>query len=153
MARDAGYEVRVLNHEGERDAALCTLLARSAGGLEIISESDALAAKGVLGAAAAVIASRFHACAAALSQGVPCLATGWSHKYAALYEEFGVRDWLLDAGAAAAAATTLTTLLAAPEARAAALAARRAELVVEIEALWSDVLALLATPPPPTTDT
>jgi colanic acid/amylovoran biosynthesis protein len=136
--------VRILNHEGGRDAELCALLAREAGAPEVIADADPRAAKGVLGAAAAVVASRFQACAGALAQGVPCLGTGWSDEYAGLYEDFGVRDWLLGPGDAVRATAMLARALGERQARAPGLAARRAVLATQVETMWADVLAVLA---------
>jgi colanic acid/amylovoran biosynthesis protein len=101
-ARAHGYEPCVLNHEGAADAPLCTAIADAlaADGPRpaIVAEPDPLVTKALIGAAAAVVCSRFHGCVNALAQGVPCLATSWSHKYEALYADFGVRDWVLRAG-------------------------------------------------------
>ena len=143
-ARGQGYAVRVLNHEGSRDAELCALIAREAGAPDIIADADPRAARGVLGAAAAVVASRFQACAGALAHGVPCLGTGGNDDFAALYEDFGVRDWLLGPGDAGHAAAMLARLLGERQARAPALAARRAELAARVETMWADVLAVLS---------
>jgi colanic acid/amylovoran biosynthesis protein len=147
-ARAHGYEPCVLNHEGAADAPLCTAIADALGTdgprPAIVDEADPLATKALIGAAAAVVCSRFHGCVNALSQGVPCLATSWSHKYEALYADFGVRDWVLRAGADAPA---VEDLLAATLARRtdanAALTAKRAVLLGQIERMWQRVAAAL----------
>ena len=63
--------------------------------LKIVREPDPLYLKGILGTCSLVISSRYHGLMSALSQGVPCIATGWSHKYQALLEDYGCTEYLL----------------------------------------------------------
>lgn len=70
----------------------------------VFSSNDPLELKAVLGQASAAVASRFHAVVGCVSQSVPTLAIGWSHKYRELMEDFGVGDRVIspdtDPGAA-----------------------------------------------------
>jgi len=90
----------LLVHEGSKDSELAAMInERSASRIRIIVESDALNIKEIIGQSHAIIGSRYHGLVNALSQGVPALATGWSHKYETLFEEYDCSDGLLDVSA------------------------------------------------------
>lgn len=87
----------ILVHEGADDLMLAQEISKACdGGLEIITESHPLKNKGILGACRGTVGSRFHGLVSALSQGVPSLATGWSHKYRMLFEDYGFGEGLVD---------------------------------------------------------
>ena len=84
-----GYRPFLLVHDSGSDRELAgEVSAAAGGGVEVLHEPDPRALKGILGSCHAVVASRFHALVGALTQGVPSLATGWSHKYEELFAEF-----------------------------------------------------------------
>lgn len=93
---ETGREPFILIHEGEQDLQLAEKISKeSAYQIEIVKETDALRVKGIIGLCTCVIGSRFHGLVSALSQGVPALATGWSHKYESLFIEYGFPDGCL----------------------------------------------------------
>lgn len=141
--RRRGLSIKVVNHAGQDDAPLCATLAQAGGGIEVIDERDPLALKGLIGAAGLVISSRYHGCVNALSQGVPCLGTSWSHKYGALFEEFGVGSRLLTDPDEPTAMRMLTDLLDPGRVEPGGTAERRLQLIAQVEALWERVFDLL----------
>ena len=138
-ARNAGLVPRVLNHSGREDRAL----AESLGLSSVIEESDPVRTKGIIGAAGLVISSRYHGCVSALSQGVPCLATSWSHKYQALFDDFRQRAAVLLAPDPAVAIEGLNDLLARRSEVERQLTQESAVQAFKVEAMWQEVLAIL----------
>lgn len=94
--RARGLAVYGLSHEGAKDVAVLDQVAVLTGGLEIVSGLDGRQLKGLLGTARAVVAGRFHALVSALSQGVPSVIHGWSHKYRWLAEDFDATALVAD---------------------------------------------------------
>ncbi|WP_019020977.1 polysaccharide pyruvyl transferase family protein [Thioalkalivibrio sp. ALE23] len=90
-----GAQPFVLVHEGANDLWLAEQISKASGGIPILTEDDPLKIKGILGASQATVGSRFHGLVSALSQGVPSLATGWSHKYAELFTDYGFPEGLI----------------------------------------------------------
>jgi len=94
-----GEKVLILNHSGADDASLCAEISSClTATVEIVEPEDALRVKALIARGKLVISSRFHGCVSALSQAVPCIATGWSHKYQELFAEYDSADLLLSSG-------------------------------------------------------
>lgn len=92
----SGHTVYLLNHEGIKDEELAhKCKERIGGGIEVVTGLNALEVKGLISSAYLVVTSRFHGLASALNSGVPSLATSWSHKYGALFQDYGLSDCVL----------------------------------------------------------
>ena len=92
-----------LNHEGKEDLTLINELnAQLSQPLEVYNEDNPLAVKGIIANSRGVLCSRFHGCVSALSNGIPCIGTSWSHKYEKLYSEYSASELLLTPNTASA---------------------------------------------------
>jgi colanic acid/amylovoran biosynthesis protein len=85
----------ILIHDSTNDRWLASQVSEGGGGIPVLVENDPLKIKGVLGASFASIGSRFHGLVSALSEGVPSLATGWSHKYSELFRDYGFPEGVI----------------------------------------------------------
>lgn len=91
--RKAGLEPLVILHDENEDRRLLPGLFALTGKLRVFEARDPIVLKGALSMAQLVIGSRFHALVSSLSEGVPCVGVGWSHKYKRLFEDFGCSDY------------------------------------------------------------
>lgn len=97
--RQSGKQVFLLNHEGRKDLKICKEVNRNFNNrLTILTGLNAKETKGVIGSSYLVISSRYHGVASSLNQGIPCLATSWSHKYQLLLEEYDLHDHIINIG-------------------------------------------------------
>jgi len=93
---EKGKNPFILIHEGKNDLKLAKEINDAVGGLlPIVIESNPLKIKGIISACEGLVGSRFHAIVSALSQGVPAIATGWSHKYMMLFEDYGFSEGII----------------------------------------------------------
>jgi len=93
---EEGRKPFFLNHEGKSDRAVIdSVVALIARPVDIVEPVDSLQLKSIIGGCDYIISARFHGLASALSQGVPCIAMGWSHKYIKLMEDYGVERFLI----------------------------------------------------------
>lgn len=84
-----GKHPAILLHSTEDRRLADALHAVLGSPIDVHEATDPLTLKEMLGSAAMVIGSRYHALISALSQGVPAIAFGWSHKYDELFTEYG----------------------------------------------------------------
>lgn len=113
--------------------------------LDVIEETCPLRLKGILGTACAVISSRFHALVGALSQDIPALALGWSHKYAQLMQDYGYPEAVVHVGDQAALTRWLQTILCEGTRKEIRerLNQRNQHLRTRVEEMWSAVDGVL----------
>jgi polysaccharide pyruvyl transferase WcaK-like protein len=133
-------------HDADEDRKVCELVRMAGIEIPVIEHSDPTVLKGVIGRARLVVGSRFHALVNALSLGVPCIGTGWSHKYSELFSDFACPEFLCrdvkDLGKLDALLAVLTK-----ESRHKELCntlARRAEVqMCQIAAMWTEVESII----------
>lgn len=134
----------VLVHEGKDDQRLAEQLSAAVGGIPIVQESGALEIKGILGACSGTLGSRFHGLVSALSQGVPALATGWSHKYQMLFEDYGFPDGLVEVTTDEAEIQRKIDLVTDDAERIKTLIQSRTDqLKQQSERMWQEVFAVI----------
>lgn len=137
-------------HEADRDAPFVERLRDALGpDPRVVTEPDPLVLKGILGAATLVVSSRYHALISAMSQGVPVVATGWSHKYATLLEDFGIPEQLIDVLADPGDLRERLATAAEGPARNAmteTLRRRGAEQAAQVMAMWAEIRGRLGLP-------
>ncbi len=94
---ELGHKPFFLIHESQSDAAIAEETNRRLNQpLSVIREEDPLHVKGIIGSSKAVVTSRFHGLVSCLSQAIPCLTTGWSHKYEMLLQDYQYPEALVD---------------------------------------------------------
>lgn len=133
-----------LIHEGEPDKNLAERINQEYDfNLEIHREDNSLKLKGIIGTCKGMIGSRFHGLVSALSQGVPALAIGWSHKYEMLFEDFDFAEGLLSFDMNEIELAEKISLLSDPEKREIVLEkiepAKQRNLT-KVEDMWSMVI-------------
>ncbi len=146
QTRRRELEPIILLHESADRGIATELQTRAGRSLHLVENDDALVLKGIIGAAQVVIGSRFHALVSALSQGVPSIATGWSHKYVGLFEDFGCPELVLSPHSSVdQLSSTIDRVLDQPERDrlAATLEQRTRAQVREVSAMWTEVRRVL----------
>ena len=94
--KEIGLNPFILLHDVPMDRPLAAEISEASGfPLEIIEDENPLYLKGIIGSCQLLVGSRFHSLISALSQGVPAIATGWSHKYEHLFKDYGCPEFLI----------------------------------------------------------
>ena len=139
---ELGLQVVLVNHEGKEDDLLCQEIALLAP-CQIITMEDPLAVKVFIGRAELAVSSRFHGAINALSQGVPCIATSWSHKYHAMMTDFGMADYCIEQLSAVTLTHKISELLEKKSQIQPVLAENAAALKAKNQLMWQRLWAEL----------
>jgi colanic acid/amylovoran biosynthesis protein len=93
-----GFAPYGLSHEGARDTRLLHEVRERVDEVDfpVVGGFNGLELKWIIGRSGILVSGRYHALASALSQDVPVVAHGWSHKYRWLLEEHGCASTLVD---------------------------------------------------------
>ncbi|MBN1551750.1 polysaccharide pyruvyl transferase family protein [bacterium] len=87
----------ILLHEVKYDEAILHHLPKEIlSSITVMKHADPCVLKSVIGRSHIVIGSRYHGLISALSQAVPSLGTGWSHKYRLLFEDYNCSEYLVN---------------------------------------------------------
>ncbi len=136
-----------LVHEGKGDRELAEQIRDAVdSNIPLLDPKDALEIKRIIGASSIVISSRFHGLVSALSQGVPVIATGWSHKYQMLLKDYHCEELLigLDDDNSWRACVEAVTNQEQFTAYKGVISRQAKTLKHETEAMWAKVFELLA---------
>lgn len=91
-----GLQPFLLIHETQSDYPLAHLVqAQLDKPVSIVQEANALRIKWIIGRSSIVVGSRYHGLINGLTQNIPSLATGWSHKYEMLLAEYNCSRYLV----------------------------------------------------------
>ena len=146
--RDHNQPFCMLLHEGRQiDYNLAQdAVASLQGKIEIISEPNPLKIKGIIGCCKAVVSARYHGLINALSQNVPAIAIGWSHKYEELMTDYQIPEAFIPLNCSPDDIATKLNLLLDPQIlqnwnQKISTAAR--EEKAKAEQMWQDVFACI----------
>lgn len=90
------YKVVVLAHDVKHDFDLGEKLRKSLGMEKAtVALDDVREIRWVISKSSLVVGSRFHGLVSALSQCVPAVGLGWTHKFDCLFEDYGIGEFLV----------------------------------------------------------
>ncbi|MDI2035765.1 polysaccharide pyruvyl transferase family protein [Paenarthrobacter nitroguajacolicus] len=138
--RDTGARAYGLSHEGPRDSALLAEIAQlTRAPFEVVNGLDGLSSKGLIGSAPLVISGRYHAISSALSQGIPVVAHGWSHKYRWLLDDYRVEELLVDPYAPPTDQIARAVNLLSDRRMRERIAVAGEQVALDVDAMWGSI--------------
>lgn len=144
VVRKRGLDVKILLHDNAEDNRLVVPLQQYVGQIQVLTDENPLRLKAMLGEAQLVIGSRFHALLGALSQGVPVIAAGWSHKYEMLLCDFDCPEMILNPAATEKIVGEKLDLVNLHSERiAVGLDRSRSQMKAKLNHMWNDIEMVL----------
>jgi len=97
FCKNKNVEVFFLIHEAKKDLSLLKKVSSNLEhNIEYIIEQNPLKLKSIIKNSKFVVSSRYHGLISSLYQGVPIIATGWSHKYHQLLCEYDIESHMIE---------------------------------------------------------
>lgn len=113
--------------------------------ISVVLMHDPISLKAFISTATAVFSSRYHGAANAMSQGVPCIGTSWSHKYKHLFREYNQSELLIPRSCSDPLAQIRTLLRSIMDGKAGQPDANAiGRIKVEVGKMWDLVSSTLA---------
>lgn len=90
------FEVVIINHEGSSDEEIIKILqVHFPDNVPALLQSNALDLKSVIGSLDFLYSDRYHGVINGLTQGIPTISSGWSHKYSELFDTYNFPEGMI----------------------------------------------------------
>ena len=141
---DRGETVYLLNHEGMEDEELLKELNKTMPkSMPILTNLDGAEIKAIIKDSKLLISDRFHGLVSGLTQGVPCLCIGWSHKYAELLKEHQCEGNRMDVNDLESAIKSISEALTQPY-KYSSKESCEEHLENRVHEMWADVFDVIS---------
>nr|WP_276510846.1 polysaccharide pyruvyl transferase family protein [Herbiconiux flava] len=146
---ERGLKPYGLAHEGRSDLdvlrRVASIVSKTSNiDLEIVEGLNGIELKGLIGTAPLLVSGRYHAVVSALSQGVPTIIHGWSHKYSHVADDFGVPELLCDPLGDASLSTDMIEYILDNAELGERIRIAGAEVRSRVEEMWASIESDLA---------
>ncbi|WP_147305794.1 polysaccharide pyruvyl transferase family protein [Subtercola boreus] len=141
-----GLQPYGLAHEGRKDVEILEKVkqrvkSQSSINLELVGGLSGLELKGLIGTAPLIVSGRYHAIVSALSQGVPAVIHGWSHKYRYVADDFDARELQCDPLAAADESIAVIETIIGNTELTGRISAAAQRVKAEMKDMWAEIEA------------
>jgi colanic acid/amylovoran biosynthesis protein len=97
ITKNSSYDIKIIIHDRSKgDFDIAQLISKTIKNkTDVIDLVDPQEIKSIIAKSQFLISSRFHGLAVGLSNNVPSIAIGWSHKYFHLLNEYGLSEFVV----------------------------------------------------------